>query len=125
MEKAIIPPKLTVNILVNILSDAIKLYPHIVAVGLVGSFARNEQRANSDVDILLKLNNEGKFQDALETFGEYVRQVLDYQFNKRVDIVRYDRACDCSTREPKPNEVWFCRESFAQMLREVVWLYER
>lgn len=125
MRRAFDVPDLTSDILIFILSDAIKQYPHIDAVGLAGSFARGDHRNNSDVDILLKLSPEGEFQEALETFGEYVRHVLDYQFNKQVDIVRYERALDCSSREPRYNEAWFCRKSFSQMLKEVVWLYER
>ena len=42
------------------------------------------------VDLLVKSDNAVKFQDVLENFGEYVRHILDYQFNKRVDIIRYD-----------------------------------
>jgi len=58
----------------------------------------------------LELSAEGSYQDALETFGEFVRHVPDYQFNKRVDIVCYELSRDCSTREPGHNEAWFARK---------------
>jgi len=61
----------------------------------------------------------------LDSFGEYVRHVLDYQFNKRLEIVRYGLALDRANREPRESETWFYRQGFEQMLNEVKWLYEK
>lgn len=118
-------PTLTIERLTCVIADAVALCPNIEAVGLVGSFAREEQTHCSDVDLLVKERNRGNFQEILESFGEYVRHILDYQFNKRLEIVRYDLAADRANRDPLPNETWFHREGFAQMLSEVKWLYEK
>ena len=118
-------PKLTIPILKNIVTDAAKLSPHITAVGLVGSYARGQQQHCSDVDLIVKTDNSIKFQAILESFGEYVHHVLDYQFNKKLDLVRYDLVEERANRDPHENETWFYREGFTQMLNEVEWLYEK
>ena len=118
-------PKLTIPIIANIVTDAAQTCSHIEAVGLVGSYARGESKPISDVDLIIKTNGDAKFQEAIESFGEYVRHVLDYQFNKRLDIIRYDLVCDRANRNPRANETWFYREGFQQMMKEVNWLYEK
>ena len=118
-------PNLTIGILSAIVDDAAKFCPHVVAVGLVGSFARGGQVHSSDVDLILKVDCPDNFRKALENFGEHVRHVLDYQFNKRLDIVRYELVAERAGRDPHSNEMWFCREGFKKMLAEVKWLYER
>ena len=118
-------PKLSIDILSNIVCDAVDLCPSITAVGLVGSLARGKERHNSDVDIIVKHDNKINFNSVLESFGMHVKHILDYQFNKRLDIIRYDYAVTCASRTPNDNEPWFCQKSFLQMLEEVKWLYER
>jgi len=118
-------PRLTTKILTHVIHDAAELCPQITAVGLVGSFARGEQNRSSDVDLIIKVNDYVRFQEILEIFGGYVKHVLDYQFNKRVDIIRYDFAADRAGRIPNEKETWFYREGFEQMLNEVKWLYEK
>jgi len=118
-------PELTTYILTHVVRDAAEICPHVVAVGLVGSFARGEQKHSSDVDLIVKADSSAKFQEVLETFGGYVKHVLDYQFNKRLDIVRYELAVERAKRNPREDETWFHREGFEQMLKEVQWLYEK
>jgi len=118
-------PDLTVGIITHVVTDAVDLCPGVEAVGLVGSFARGEQKQCSDVDLIVKPSNAGKFQDILEGFGMHVRHILDYQFNKRLDIIRYELVLERASRPPSPTEPWFCQETFAKMLKEVKWLYER
>ena len=118
-------PILTQAILTHIIEDAVKLNPNIEAVGLVGSFARGEETQASDVDILVKNNEKVKFNTILNDFGEYVRHVLDYQFNKKLDIIRYDLVIERANRVPNNDEPWFCQKSFVKLLDEVKWLYER
>ena len=118
-------PELTTNILSHIVKDAAELCPQVIAVGLVGSFARGEQKHHSDVDLIVKSDNSIKFHEILEIFGEYVRHVLDYQFNKRLEIVRYELAFDRANRDPREDEMWFYRDGFEQMFKEVIWLYEK
>ena len=117
--------QLTENILTHVIHDAAELCPQVTAVGLVGSFARGEQAHGSDVDLLVKSDSSVKFNKVLESFGEYVRHVLDYQFNKRLEVIRYDFAVDRASRTPNENEIWFYREGFEQMLKEVRWIYEK
>jgi len=117
-------PALTIKILHEIISDAVKLNANVKAVGVVGSFVRGNENHQSDVDMLVRHNNAVKFNSILNDFGEYVRHVLDYQFNKRLDIIRYDLAVERAGRQPLSNEPWFCQRSFIRLLNEVVWLYE-
>ncbi|MCL2576870.1 MAG: nucleotidyltransferase domain-containing protein [Defluviitaleaceae bacterium] len=116
-------PTLTTEQLSRVIADAVESCPCVEAVGLVGSFARGEQTFRSDVDLLIK--GHGRFSDILESFGEYVRKILDYQFNKRLDIVKYEFVAERASRDPVQNEAWYYREGFAQMLNEVIWLYEK
>jgi predicted nucleotidyltransferase len=117
-------PKLTINTLSHVVADAVDLCPDILAVGLVGSFARGEQKHSSDVDLLIKCKTPANFHNILNNFGVHVQHILEYQFNKNLDIIRYDLAIDRANRNPANNEAWFCRETFLNMLKEVKWLYE-
>ncbi len=118
-------PQLTSNILIEIIQDAAELCPAVEAVGLVGSFLTEKELPTSDVDLLVKTAEGTKFSDVLDTFGEYVEKVLDNQFNKQLDIVRYDRASNYASKEPENGERWYYRQGFEDMLKNVRWLYER
>ena len=117
-------PRLTMNILENIIKDGILLCPHVKRIGLIGSYARNQQHDNSDVDLILDTDND-LFREALKSFGTYVSDVLDYQFNKRLEIVRYSLALKRANEEPASIENWYYQEGYQQMLKEVRWIYER
>ena len=118
-------PLLTIETLTLIIHNAAALNPSVEAVGLVGSFARGESTHRSDVDIIVKQHSGVKFNSILNDFGEYIRHVLDYQFNKRLDIIRYDLVVNRANRTPNKDEPWFCQETFSQLLKDVKWLYER
>jgi len=118
-------PVLTDKILERIVSDAVRLCGDIERVGLVGSFARRTTKHTSDVDLLLKVADTSHYSNALDTFGSYVEHVLDYQFNKRLDIVNYDVAVLRSGAPPSKVGQWYYQEGYQEMLREVVWIYER
>ena len=117
-------PKLSINVLENIIKDGLSLCPHVNRIGLIGSYARNQQDNNSDVDLLLDADNDF-FRDVLASFGTYVSDVLDYQFNKRLEIVRYSLAVKRASQEPTSIENWYYQEGYQQMLKEVRWIYER
>lgn len=53
----------------------------IESLALVGSVARNEQREDSDIDILLKLKNT--------TFRKYmaIKEDMEKLFNRKVDLI--------------------------------------
>jgi predicted nucleotidyltransferase len=56
---------------------------HIVKIGVFGSFARNEQNADSDIDILIELeDNVSNVFDLKWT----LRELLTKQFQREVDI---------------------------------------
>jgi predicted nucleotidyltransferase len=64
---------------------------HIVKIGVFGSFARNEQNPDSDVDILIELeDNVSNVFDLKWT----LRELLTKQFQREVDI--------CNTKHIKP-----------------------
>ena len=54
----------------------------VVSVGLFGSYAREEAREDSDIDIAIELRPETK--SLSNFFG--IRRYLEQQFGKRVDL---------------------------------------
>ncbi|MBI4931002.1 MAG: nucleotidyltransferase family protein [Bacteroidetes bacterium] len=56
---------------------------HLTKIGVFGSFARGDQKPNSDVDILIELEEEAKNIFDLEYD---LRELLKKQFNRNVDI---------------------------------------
>ena len=64
---------------------------HVSKIGIFGSFARNEQRPESDVDILIELDsNANNVFDLKWT----LRELLKQKFSREVDI--------CNARHIKP-----------------------
>lgn len=64
---------------------------HVVKIGIFGSFARNEQNAESDIDILIELeNNVSNIYDLKWSLSE----LLKNQIQREVDI--------CNTKHLKP-----------------------
>jgi len=113
------------DILKCVITDAVRLCDSIKKVGIVGSFARGNSSHTSDVDLLLQVSDTTAYSEALSTFGHYVQHVLDYQFNKRLDIVNYDTANRRAATVPTIKGQWYHQEGYQEMLREVVWVYER
>lgn len=64
---------------------------HISKIGIFGSFARNEQSSDSDVDILVELDS-----NAIHVFDLKwaLRELLKQKFEREVDI--------CNARHIKP-----------------------
>jgi len=58
---------------------------HVTKIGLFGSFARNEQQENSDVDLLIELE-EGT--QNVYDLKDSLKQFLSLSFNRSVDIAR-------------------------------------
>ena len=58
---------------------------HLTKIGLFGSFARGDQKANSDVDILIELKENTKNIFDLEWD---LKELLKKQFNRDVDLIR-------------------------------------
>ena len=58
---------------------------HVTKIGLFGSFARNEQKENSDVDLLIELE-EGT--QNIYDLKDSLKQFLSIAFNRSVDIAR-------------------------------------
>lgn len=64
---------------------------HVSKIGIFGSFARNEQRADSDIDILIELENNT--QNIYDLKWE-LREFLKKKFNREIDV--------CSEKHIKP-----------------------
>jgi uncharacterized protein len=58
---------------------------HVTKIGLFGSFARNEQKENSDVDLLIELE-EGT--QNIYDVKNSLKQFLSLSFHRSVDIAR-------------------------------------
>ena len=64
---------------------------HVVKIGIFGSFARNEQNPDSDIDILIEMeNNVSNVYDLKWNFREFLKN----QFQRDVDI--------CNSKHIKP-----------------------
>jgi len=59
---------------------------HISAIGLFGSYSRNEQTENSDIDIVYLLSENQKL-SYYQLFD--IEQLLQTQFNKKVELVNF------------------------------------
>ncbi len=65
--------------------DHLKKQFHITKIGLFGSFARDEQTATSDVDLLIELDSNVKnIYDTKESLKEF----LSNSFERSVDLAR-------------------------------------
>ena len=96
----------------DIISLALK-YPLITKVGVFGSYARREQKAGSDIDILFDYCPE----------NDYVFDVLDYVDELMEEFGRIDLSADCiSYRGVIESGDRKTRDS---ILNDVVWVYER
>ncbi|NWF66594.1 MAG: nucleotidyltransferase family protein [Campylobacterales bacterium] len=54
----------------------------VIKIGLFGSFARDEQREDSDIDLVIELEKDKK---NLKTFFDIKRELEEY-FGKNVDL---------------------------------------
>ena len=64
---------------------------HVVKIGIFGSFARNEQNPDSDIDILIEMeNNVSNIYDLKWNLREFLKN----QFQRDVDI--------CNSKHIKP-----------------------
>jgi predicted nucleotidyltransferase len=67
------------------LSDAIKKDYHAEVIGLFGSFARGEERASSDIDVLVRFDDEA---DLFNFVGLSI--FLEEKLGRKVDVVPND-----------------------------------
>ena len=58
---------------------------HIKKIGLFGSFARDEQDENSDIDLIIELE-EGT--ENIYELKQELRELLQKKFNRHVEIAR-------------------------------------
>lgn len=64
---------------------------HVAKIGIFGSFARNEQRPDSDIDVLIELeNNTSNIYDLKWALRDFLKS----KFNREVDI--------CNEKHIKP-----------------------
>jgi predicted nucleotidyltransferase len=67
------------------LSDTIKKDYHAEIVGLFGSFARGEEKASSDIDVLVRFDDEA---DLFDFVGLSI--FLEENLGRKVDVVPHD-----------------------------------
>ncbi|MCA0429964.1 MAG: nucleotidyltransferase domain-containing protein [Bacteroidetes bacterium] len=65
----------------NIIIDTLKPY-NPVFIGLFGSYARNEEAENSDIDILYDFKSDYTLFDLMD-----IKELLKNKLNKNVDLV--------------------------------------
>ena len=66
-------------------NEVLKTKFHLVRIGLFGSFARNEQNENSDIDVLIELQDNT--QDIFELKRE-LKKYLKEHFKRNIEICR-------------------------------------
>jgi predicted nucleotidyltransferase len=78
------------------LSDTIKKDYHAEIIGLFGSFARGEEKASSDIDVLVRFDDEA---DLFDFVGLSI--FLEEKLDREVDVVPHD------TVRPELKEIIF------------------
>lgn len=67
------------------LSNIIKRDYHAEIIGLFGSFARGEEKASSDIDVLVRFDDDASLLDLVG-----LADFLEEQFHIKVDVVPID-----------------------------------
>jgi uncharacterized protein len=65
--------------------ERLKQKYHVIRIGIFGSYARNEQNEQSDIDIILEFEDNT---DNLSQIKDEIRSEIQLQFQKPVDICR-------------------------------------
>ncbi len=55
----------------------------VTKIGIFGSFARNEIREDSDVDVVVEMNEPDLF------YMVHIKEALEQRFRMPVDVIRY------------------------------------
>ena len=66
---------------------------HLIKIGIFGSYAKNKENENSDIDVVVQLLN----QDLFELIG--IKQELEQTFHKSIDIVSYREKMNAFLRD--------------------------
>lgn len=73
----------------------------VTKIGLFGSFAKGENREESDIDIVVELEKP----DLLTLVG--IKQTIEEQLNRKVDIVRYRKRMNQYLKERIDSEATY------------------
>ena len=65
--------------------DYVQRHFHLVKIGLFGSFARQEQRQDSDIDILIELQENTP---NIYELKQELKEFIGSRFQRKVDIAR-------------------------------------
>ncbi|HRO47032.1 nucleotidyltransferase domain-containing protein [Agriterribacter sp.] len=77
-------PKVSKNSIIGAIRSVLKKDGRVTRAWLFGSYARGEEKLNSDIDIMIELNNKKKYSmfDILD-----ISFLLENEINKKVDVV--------------------------------------
>ena len=67
-----------------ILQENLKKKYHLEKLGLFGSFARGEEKKDSDIDIVIEFDNVKNVQE----LKQGLKNILEKKFKRQVDIAR-------------------------------------
>ena len=108
--------RITDNQVTDIIGLASK-YPAIVRVGVFGSYARGEQTAESDIDIVYDYDKPNRNDDAyvldILAYAEDLTNAFD-KLNIEVDCISYQGVLESSNGRIQNN-----------IMDEIVWVYEK
>ena len=105
--------------LINIISDFAPRSLKLSKVGLIGSYARNEQSSDSDVDMVF-MTPDGNIDEPLIAVAMPIRSVLLNQFRVGLDVVNYRTILN---RANAASDLYF-QDGYKQMLRDLRWVWE-
>jgi len=105
--------------LLNIISDYAPASQKLTKVGVIGSYARNEQSDISDVDLVF-MTPDGNIDEPLATVAMPIRSVLRNQFRVDLDVVNYQTILN---RAGSPDGLHF-QDGYRSMLRDLRWVWE-
>lgn len=77
--------KIDILTAIKSLSDIIKTDYHAEVVGIFGSYARGEEKASSDIDVLVRFDDDASLLDLVG-----LADFLEGQFHIKVDLVPID-----------------------------------
>jgi len=94
----------------QVIKQAEKYYPHIIKIGIFGSYSRNEHNDSSDLDVIIDYDNYSEeFMESLECLMDE----LELAFNGKIDYVTVPGLMNSNDEEFKQ-----------EVLTDVQWIYD-
>jgi hypothetical protein len=104
-ENEVLTQQLILSFLKKNFSEWRRLYS-IEKIGIFGSFARNDQTSDSDIDVIVKFSENPKH---IFNSKNKIREIIEEKFKKKVDLA---------------NEQYLKPHAREQILKEAIYVFE-